>query len=90
MIAFERIVGFQWDGGNARKSSDKHGVSQAEAEQVFFNEPLLIARDMSHSRAEPRFHAPRYHGRRTPVACHVHASGGGHQDPRDFRPGYAS
>lgn len=57
MIDFDRLTGFQWDGGNARKSIDKHGVSQAEAQQVFLNEPLLIADDAGHSRSEPRFHA---------------------------------
>ncbi len=54
---FTRVVGFQWDEGNARKSFDKHSVSQAEAEQVFFNEPLLVVEDVKHSRLEPRFHA---------------------------------
>ena len=29
MIDFELILGFQWDAGNAHKSKDKHGVSQA-------------------------------------------------------------
>ncbi|MFO1074812.1 MAG: BrnT family toxin [Geminicoccaceae bacterium] len=57
MIALERIVGFDWDDGNHRKSVDKHGVSQAEAEQVFLNEPLIVAEDRRHSQAEPRFHA---------------------------------
>jgi uncharacterized protein len=28
---------FEWDDGNARKSDDKHGVNQAETEQVFLN-----------------------------------------------------
>lgn len=50
------VVGFEWDEGNARKSADKHGVSQSEAEQVFFNEPL-VARDERHSLAELTFHA---------------------------------
>lgn len=57
MIDLDRIEGFDWDDGNSRKSADKHGVGQAEAEQVFLNEPLLLAEDMRHSRAEPRFHA---------------------------------
>lgn len=57
MFDLERLIGFQWDDGNARKSLDKHGVSQSEAEQVFFNEPLLITNDIGHSRDEPRFHA---------------------------------
>ncbi len=57
MIDFERLTGFQWDDGNARKSADKHDVSQTEAEQVFFSEPLLVVDDARHSRSEPRFHA---------------------------------
>lgn len=57
MIDWDAIEGFDWDAGNARKSSDKHAVSQAEAEQVFFNEPLLVVADVTHSQTEPRFHA---------------------------------
>lgn len=57
MIDWRKVSGFQWDEGNRRKSSDKHGVSQAEAEQVFFNQPLLIAPDIDHSQHEPRYHA---------------------------------
>jgi hypothetical protein len=57
MIEWGRIVGFDWDAGNARKSADKHSVSQAEAEQVFFNEPLLTLPDHAHSTIELRFHA---------------------------------
>ena len=52
-----RIEGFEWDDGNARKSADKHGVSQPEAEQVFFNAPLLLSGDTRHSEKEQRFHA---------------------------------
>ncbi|HWD59870.1 MAG TPA: BrnT family toxin [Stellaceae bacterium] len=52
-----QIEGFDWDDGNRRKSADKHGVSQSEAEQVFFNEALLIVQDLRHSGAEPRFQA---------------------------------
>ena len=37
MIDFEKIEGFDWDAGNDRKSTDKHHVSQAEVEQIFFN-----------------------------------------------------
>ncbi|MGH6900017.1 MAG: BrnT family toxin [Geminicoccaceae bacterium] len=57
MIDWARVEGFEWDDGNARKSDDKHGVSQAEAEQAFFNRPLLIVEDPRHSLHEPRFHA---------------------------------
>lgn len=51
------VVGFEWDEGNARKNVDKHGVSRIEAEQVFLNEPLIVAHDERHSSAEQRFHA---------------------------------
>lgn len=57
MIDLERISGFDWDGGNARKSEEKHGVSMAEAEQVFFNTPLLMLQDINHSDKELRIHA---------------------------------
>jgi len=56
MIDLTKIVEFDWDDGNARKN-DKHGVSTAEAEQVFFNEPLLMIADTKHSQGEHRFHA---------------------------------
>ena len=51
------IVGFEWDAGNARKSADRHGVSQSEAEQVFLNRPLIMVEDASHSARETRFNA---------------------------------
>lgn len=57
MIDLERIVGFDWDDGNSRKSADKHDVSQAEAESIFFNDPLILAEDLRHSNREPRFNA---------------------------------
>ena len=51
MIDWTRVVGFDWDAGNERKSVHKHGVRQTEAEQAFFNQPLLVLED------ERRFHA---------------------------------
>lgn len=55
MIDFHRIVGFQWDAGNAYKSEKKHGVTQGEAEEIFFNQPLLISGDEKHSDDEQRY-----------------------------------
>ena len=55
MINFDLIVGFDWDSGNRRKSELKHGVTQAEAEEVFFNDPLLISGDDKHSEEETRY-----------------------------------
>jgi hypothetical protein len=49
MIDWALVIGFDWDAGNARKSVEKHSVSQGEAEQVFFNEPLLLLPDRKHS-----------------------------------------
>ena len=57
MIDWGRIEGFDWDEGNSRKSVDKHDVTEADAEQVFFNEPLLVAKDARHSDREARLHA---------------------------------
>ena len=57
MIDLERIAGFDWDDGNSRKSADKHGVGQAEAEQVFLNTPLLLLHAPEHSTTEQRYHA---------------------------------
>ena len=56
MIGWQKITGFDWDAGNARKSEEKHDVSQAEAEQMFFNEPLLVVADEKHSGEEVRLH----------------------------------
>ena len=56
MIDLSKITGFNWDDRNARKN-EKHGVSMAQAEQVFFNAPLLLLDDASHSQNEPRLHA---------------------------------
>ncbi len=43
MIDFTDIVGFDWDEGNINKNQIKHGVSYKEAEEVFRNEPLIMA-----------------------------------------------
>lgn len=57
MIDLARLGGFDWDDGNGRKSEYKHDVSQAEAESVFFNAPLIVTDDIKHSTGEQRFNA---------------------------------
>lgn len=57
MIDFKKITGFDWDAGNERKNKEKHNVSKSEAEQVFFNQPLLVVEDSKHSNTESRLHA---------------------------------
>ena len=56
MVDLNGVTGFDWDNGNERKN-DKHGVLMAEAEQIFFNTPLLLLEDESHSQSEIRLHA---------------------------------
>ena len=57
MVNLEKVSGFDWDEGNSRKIVVKHDVTQAEAEQIFLNEPLVLAEDETHSGGENRFHA---------------------------------
>jgi len=57
MIDWARVTGFDWDAGNERKSLAKHHVSQSEAEQFFFNAPLLVLDDGKHSQGGRRHHA---------------------------------
>ena len=56
MIDIPDFHGFDWDAANAEKNWTAHQVSPAEAEQVFFNRPLLVADDVRHSRHEQRYY----------------------------------
>lgn len=49
-------VGFDWDEGNTEKNWVLHQVTRNESEQVFFNEPLIIAKDTKHSEYEKRWY----------------------------------
>ena len=49
--------GFDWDHGNSNKNWQGHRVSDTECEELFFNFPLILAVDKSHSERERRFHA---------------------------------
>ncbi len=40
----------------AGRGTARHGVSRAEAEEVFFNRPVLLAEDAKHSAHERRYH----------------------------------
>jgi uncharacterized DUF497 family protein len=48
-------AGFEWDAGNLSKNAAKHAVSCREAEEIFFNQPLIVAPDPAHSQTEIRF-----------------------------------
>lgn len=47
---------FDWDEGNSNKNWIRHKVTKSESEQVFFNEPLIIADDLKHSQDEKRWY----------------------------------
>lgn len=47
-------TGFEWDEGNSEKNWIKHQVSRAECEELFFNDPLVVATDEKHSDDKPR------------------------------------
>ena len=56
MLDLSTLTGFDWDDKNHEKNWDKHGVLASECEEVFFNLPLLLQPDPSHSQKEPRYY----------------------------------
>jgi hypothetical protein len=56
MIDWKQVTGFDWYAGNERIGEEKHTVSRFEAEEVFFNQPLLVLADQKHSQNEARYH----------------------------------
>jgi len=46
--------GFDWDEGNRSKNFRKHGITDAEIEQVLLNDPYFTSEDEKHSSEEPR------------------------------------
>jgi uncharacterized DUF497 family protein len=56
MVSSPDFESFDWSGGNAEKNWKRYGVAPLEAEQVFFNTPLLRGDDPGHSRTEKRFY----------------------------------
>lgn len=52
--ALQACVGFDWDADNVQKNVFKHDVTPLECEEVFFNEPLIVSQDVTHSEHEPR------------------------------------
>ena len=57
MDPLENCTGFDWDDANTRKNWERHRVTQAEAEDVFFHEPLVVRSDVRHSKSEKRYYA---------------------------------
>jgi len=48
-------TGLDWDDGNLEKNWELHRVPFWEAEEIFFNEPLVIMADRKHSGQESRY-----------------------------------
>ncbi|MGC8548424.1 MAG: BrnT family toxin [Acidobacteriaceae bacterium] len=53
----ESCTGFNWDDANMRKNRDRHQVTPEEAEDIFFNDPLIVRSDEQKSRREKRYWA---------------------------------
>jgi len=47
---------FEWDPVKDAENQRKHAVSFAEAQAAFLDPGRVIAKDVGHSRAEPRFY----------------------------------
>jgi len=54
-VSLPEFKGFDWNEGNADKNWESHKVSPREAEQVFFNRPLIMADDVTRSGTERRY-----------------------------------
>ena len=54
-VSLPEFKGFDWDDGNADKNWESHKVSPREAEQVFFNCPLIVVDDVKYSGTERRY-----------------------------------
>lgn len=50
-------TGFEWDEASQDKNLVKHNVNWFEAEEIFFNSPLIIDHDKKHSGRETRYYA---------------------------------
>lgn len=48
-------ISFEWDESNLNKNWDKHKVIHSESEEIFFNKPRKIFKDIKHSQKEERF-----------------------------------
>lgn len=52
---FSKLTAFDWDEGNLFKNWEKHAVTHLEAEQAFFNKPIVYE-DIKHSQKESRWY----------------------------------
>lgn len=50
------VASFEWDPDKDAENQRKHGVSFARDQAAFLDSGRVIARDLEHSRTEPRFY----------------------------------
>lgn len=50
-------TGFDWDDANKKKNWNLHQVTAEEAEELFFNVPIIVRSDVGHSGKEKRYYA---------------------------------
>ena len=55
MNILEKPIQFKWDKGNRNKNLVKHGVTDGECEEVFFDSDKKILEDIHHSNKESRY-----------------------------------
>tara|TARA_Y100000310_G_C20530162_1_gene738019 strand:+ start:323 stop:610 length:288 start_codon:yes stop_codon:yes gene_type:complete len=55
MRIFRKPIQFEWDAGNNGKNLQKHGVTDEECEEVFYDRDKKIMKDVYHSKVESRF-----------------------------------
>lgn len=55
MIVLGEPLRFEWDHGNKNKNYKKHGVTDQECEEAFFDLRKKILRDIFHSHNEDRY-----------------------------------
>ena len=55
MNILEKPIKFEWDKGNRNKNFIRHGVTDGECEEVFFDTNKKILKDIYHSNKEIRY-----------------------------------
>lgn len=55
MNILEKPIKFEWDKGNRDKNFIKHGATDGECEEVFFDTNKKILKDIHHSNKESRY-----------------------------------
>ena len=53
----ENCTGFDWDEANTVKIRERHRLTPAEAEDIFFHQPFVVRSDVRHSKTEKRYYA---------------------------------